>query len=140
MLAPPGTGTIPLRVFDPSFYVLIGTLAAFVLMWFVLRAAHPKRKRVLEGYMEAAGVSLVFLCVSVGLVVYLAVAFPSGNQTSFALFETVLSGYWLAVSLPIVTVGSSVQARSRGAIRWFLPSIGVSLAVFVGVFLYYYLA
>ena len=138
MVDAPGAGTIPLNVVSSSFFVLLGTLAAFVLMWFVLRAAHPNRKRGLEGYLEAAGVSLAFLVLSVALVLYLAVAYPHANRTSFALFETVLSGYWLAVSLPVVTVGSSVQARSRGAIRWFWPAVGVSAALFAGLFLYYY--
>lgn len=137
MVAPPGAGTIPLDIVSSSFFLLLGTLVAFVLMWFVLRTAHPNRKRGLDGYLEAAGVSLAFLAVSVGLVVYLAVAYPHGNRTSFALFETVLSGYWLAVSLPIVTVGSSVQARSRGAIRWFVPALLVSAALFAALFVYY---
>ena len=138
MVPPPGSGSIPLDLFTSPFFILVGTLVAFVLMWFVLRAAHPNRKRGLDGYLEAAGVSLVFLAVSVALVLYLAISDPHANRTSFALFETVLSGYWLAVSLPVVTVGSSVQARSRGAIRWLLPSVGVSLALFVALFLYYF--
>lgn len=139
MLAPPGPGSISLDLADSSFYVLLGTLVAFVLMWFVLRAAHPNRKRGLEGYLEAAGVSLVFLAGSVALVIYLALSDPHANRTSFALFETVLSGYWLAVSLPVVTVGSSVQARSRGAIRWFWPSMAASAVLFTALFGYYYL-
>ncbi len=140
MFPAPGPGAIPLDLVSSSFFVLLGTLVAFVLMWFVLRAAHPNRKRGLEGYLEAAGVSLVFLAFSVALVVYLAVADPQGNRTSFALFQTILSGFWLAVSLPVVTVGSSVQARSRGAIRWFLPSIAASAVLFGVLFLYFYLA
>lgn len=108
-------------------------------MLFVLRAVHPNRKRGLEGYFEAAGVSLGFLVFSVALVVALAVHDPDGNRTSFALFETVLTGYWLALAIPIVTVGSSVEARSRGAIRWVLPSIGVAALLFGGFFGYYYL-
>lgn len=139
MLAPPGPGSISLDLADSSFYVLLGTLVAFVLMWFVLRAAYPNRKRGLEGYLEAAGVSLVFLAGSVALVIYLALSDPHANRTSFALFETVLSGYWLAVSLPVVTVGSSVQARSRGAIRWFWPSMAASAVLFTALFGYYYL-
>lgn len=140
LLQPPGPGPIALDLADPSFFVLVGALGAFVLMWFVLRAAHPNRKRGLEGYLEAAGVSLVFLVLAVALVVYLAATDPHGNRTSFALFETVLSGYWLAVSLPVVTVGSSVQARSRGVIRWFWPSVGASAVLFVALFAFYYLA
>ncbi len=140
MLSGPGPGTIPLDLVSSSFFVLVGTLVAFVVMWFVLRAVHPNRKRGLEGYLEAAGVSLVFLAFSVALVLYLALEDPHANRTSFALFQTVLSGYWLAVSLPVVTVGSSVQARSRGAIRWFLPSLAASAVLFGVLFAYYYLA
>lgn len=140
MLSGPGPGTIPLDLVSSSFFVLVGTLVAFVVMWFVLRTVHPNRKRGLEGYLEAAGVSLVFLAFSVALVLYLALEDPSANRTSFALFQTVLSGYWLAVSLPVVTVGSSVQARSRGAIRWFLPSLAASAVLFGALFAYYYLA
>ncbi|MGP8110790.1 MAG: hypothetical protein ACLQD9_08845 [Thermoplasmata archaeon] len=109
-------------------------------MLFVLRAYHPNRKRGLEGYLEAAGVSLGFLVLSVALVVALAAKDPDGNRTAYALFEAVLSGYWLAVAIPVVTVGSSVQARSRRAIRWLIPSVVVAAVVFLAVFAYYYLA
>lgn len=140
MLPPPGPGSYSLSLASPSVYVLFGTLAAFVLMFFLLRAAHPGRKRGLEGYLEAAGVSLAILVLSVVLVIALAVKDPSGNRTSYALFEAIVTGYWLAVAIPVVTVGSSVQARSRGGIRWFVPSIaGVSL-LFAAIFLYYYAA
>jgi len=138
VLEPPGPGPLPLSLSTPAFYVLVGTFLLFVAMLFVLRAYHPNRKRGLEGYLEAAGVSLVFLAFSVGLVVALAARDPRGNLTAYALFETVLSGYWLAVAIPLVTVGSSVQARSRGAIRWLFPSIAMAIAVFLGVFAYYY--
>ena len=134
----PGPGPDSLSLAVPSFYALVGTLAAFVAMLLVLRTAHPQRKRGLEGYLEAAGVSLGFLVFAVVLVVALAVHDPSGDRTSFALFETVLTGYWLAVAIPIVTVGSSVEARSRGAIRWALPSIGVAVLMFGALFAYYY--
>jgi len=107
-------------------------------MLFLLRAIHPQRKRGLEGYLEAAGVSLGFLVVSVALVVVLAVHDPHGDRTSWALFETVLTGYWLALAIPIVTVGSSIEARTRGAIRWVLPSIGVAALLFGALFAYYY--
>lgn len=140
MIAAPGPGGFPLDLVGPSFYVLVGTLVAFVVMWVALKTWHPRRRRGLEGYREAAGVSLAYLVVSVGLVVALAVDFPSANRTAFALFRTILSGYWLAGALPIVTVGSSVQTRSRRAIPWFLPSIGASLILFLALFSYYYLA
>ena len=138
-MEPPGPGSLALSLASPSFYALVGTLAAFVAMLVVLRTSHPQRKRAFEGYLEAAGVSLGFLVFSVGLVVVLAVHDPHGDRTSFALFETVLTGYWLALAIPIVTVGSSVQARSRGAIPWVLPSIGVAVLSFVALFGYYYL-
>ncbi len=109
-------------------------------MLFLLRRFHPRRKRGLAGYLEAAGVSLVFLVLSVALVVGLALHDRSGNQTSYALYETVLTGYWLAFAIPIVTVGSSVQARSRRAIRWLIPSVVVSALMFAGFFGYFYLA
>ena len=136
----PGPGPYSLSLGVPAFYGLVAALAVFVAMLFVLRAVHPQRKRGFEGYLEAAGVSLAFLSLSVGLVVALALHDPYGNRTSFALFETVLTGYWLALAIPIVTVGSSVQARSRGAIRWVLPSIGVAAVTFVALFAYYYVA
>jgi len=109
-------------------------------MLFVLRAAHPQRKRGLEGYLEAAGVSLAFLGFGVALVVALAVHDPRGDRTSLALFQTILTGYWLALAIPVVTVGSSVEARSRGAIPWALPSIGVAVLLFGALFAYYYVA
>ncbi len=138
-LAWPGPGPNPLSLAEPSFYLLVGALGAFVGMLFALRAFHPNRKRGLEGYLEAAGISLAFLVFAVAAVVALAYHDPHGNQTSLALFDTILTGYWLALALPIVTIGSSVEARSRGAIRWALPSVGVSVALFGALFAYYYL-
>jgi hypothetical protein len=140
LLALPGPGGEQLSLASPAFYALVATLGVFVTMLFVLRAVHPNRKRGLEGYLEAAGVSLGFLVLSVSLAVALAVHDPRGNRTSFALFETVLNGYWLALAIPIVTVGSSVQARTCGAVRWVLPSIAVATLLFVAMFGYYYLS
>jgi len=134
----PGPGSFSLPLDTASFYVLVGTLALFVVMLLVLRAYHPNRKRGLEGYLEAAGVSLGFLVFAVVLVVAVAAHDPMGNQTSYACYETVLTGYWLAFSIPVVTVGSSVQARSRGAIRWLVPSILVAAVMFFALFAYYY--
>jgi hypothetical protein len=139
-MQPPGPGAYDLSLASPPFYALVGTLAAFVAMLVVLRGSHPQRKRAFEGYLEAAGVSLGFLVFSVGLVIALAVHDPHGDRTSHGLFETVLTGYWLALAIPIVTVGSSVQARSRGAIRWVVPSIAVAAVTFVALFGYYYLS
>ncbi len=137
-MQPPGPGPVDLSLASPSFYALVGTLAAFIAMLVVLRTAHPQRKRAFEGYLEAAGVSLGFLLFAVGLVIALALHDPYGNRTSYALFETVLTGYWLALAIPIVTVGSSVQARSRGTIRWVLPSIAVAVLTFGALFGYYF--
>jgi hypothetical protein len=134
----PGPGSASLSLATPSFYLLVGTLALFVGMLFVLRAYYPNRKRGFEGYLEAAGVSLGFLVFGVVLVVTLALRDPSGNPTSWALYQTILTGYWLAFAIPVVTVGSSVQARSRGSIRWMLPSILVAGLMFFVLFAYYY--
>ena len=135
---PPGPGSNLLTLSNPAFYLLVGTLLLFVIMWFVLWAYHPHGRRGLEGYVDAAGVSLGFLAFAVVLVVALVVQDPSGDQTSWALYQTILTGYWLAFAIPVVTVGSSVQARSRGAIRWMVPSIGLSVLMFFALFAYYY--
>ena len=135
---PPGPGATALTLTNPAFYVLVGTLFLFVIMWVVLWAYHPDRKRGLEGYLDAAGVSLAFLVFAVLLVVALVVHDPRGNPTSWALYQTILTGYWLAFAIPVVTVGSSVQARSRGAIRWMFPSIGLAVLMFFALFAFYY--
>ena len=137
-LVPPGPGPHELSLATPSFYLLATTLGLFVLMLFLLRHYYPKRKRGLEGYLDAAGVSLAFLAVGVILVVALATRDPRGNGTAYALYETILTGYWLAFAIPVVTVGSSVQARSRGAIRWMFPSVAIAVAMFFALFAYYY--
>jgi len=137
-LDPPGAGSIGLSLATASFYVLVVTLALFILMFFVLRRYYPNRKRGLEGYLDAAGVSLAFLVFAVALVVALVWHDPEGNRTAFALYTTVLTGYWLAFAIPVVTVGSSVQARSRGAIAWLVPSILIAVVMFAGLFGYYY--
>ncbi len=137
-LAPPGPGPIALPLNTPPFYFLVAVLGTFILMLLVLRAYYPNRKRGFEGYLEAAGVSLAFLIFAVAFVVVIAMHDPKGNTTSFAFYETILTGYWLAFAIPVVTVGSSVQARSRGAIRWVIPSILVAIAMFFAIFAYYY--
>jgi hypothetical protein len=137
-LDPPGPGRIPLSLATPSFYLLMASLGLFILMLLVLHAYYPNRRRGFEGYLEAAGVSLAFLVFGVLLVVTLAVRYPEGNPTSYALYQTVLTGYWLAFAIPVVTVGSSVQARSRGSIRWLVPSVLVAVAMFFALFAYYY--
>lgn len=137
-LEPPGPGTIPLPLDTPAFYVLLATLGLFVVMLLVLRAYYPNRQRGFEGYLEAAGVSLAFLGFGVLLVVAIAMHDPNGNRTSYACYETILAGYWLAFAIPVVTVGSSIQVRSRGAIRWLAPSVAVAVAMFFALFAYYY--
>jgi len=135
---PPGTGSHALSLSTPAFYLLSASLALFVLMLLLLRHYYPNRKRGLEGYLDAAGVSLAFLAFGVILVVLLATRDPNGNDTAFALYQTILTGYWLAFAIPVVTVGSSVQARSRGTIRWLVPSILIAVVMFFGLFAYYY--
>ncbi len=136
--ATPGPGPLALTLATPGFYLLVAVLALFVVMLFVLRSYYPNRKRGFEGYLDAAGVSLAFLVFGVALVVLLVLHDPSGNPTSWALYETILTGYWLAFAIPVVTVGSAVQARSRGAIRWMIPSIAVAALMFGGIFAYFY--
>jgi hypothetical protein len=137
-LVPPGPGTHELSLANPAFYLLAATLGLFVAMLLVLRHYYPSRKRGLEGYMDAAGVSLAFLVFGVVLVVGLATRVPHANRTAYALYETILTGYWLAFAIPVVTVGSSVQARSRQAIRWLVPSVVIAVAMFFAIFAYYY--
>ena len=127
-----------LSLATPAFYLLVGTLLLFVVMLLFLWAYHPNGKRGLEGYLDAAGVSLAFLIFAVLLVIVLALHDPTGDQTSWALYQTILTGYWLAFAIPVVTVGSSVQARSLGAIRWMVPSIALSILMFFALFAYYY--
>jgi hypothetical protein len=135
---PPGPGLHDLSLATPAFYLLATTLGLFVVMLILLRHFYPNRKRGLEGYLDAAGVSLGFLMFGFVLVVALATEDPHGNGTAYALYETVLTGYWLAFAIPVVTVGSSVQARSRGGIRWLIPSMLIAVAMFFGIFAYYY--
>jgi len=133
----PGPGDHVLSLATPGFYLLATTLSLFVVMLLVLRFYHPKRRRGLEGYLDAAGVSLAFLVFALVLVVTLASRYPTGNRSAYALYETILTGYWLAFAIPVVTVGSSVQARSHGGIRWLIPSVLVAIAMFFGIFAYY---
>jgi hypothetical protein len=133
-----GSGPHDLTLASPGFYLLATTLGLFILMLMVLRYYYPNRKRGLEGYLDAAGVSLGFLLFGVVLVVLLVSYYPRANATGYALYETVLTGYWLAFAIPVVTVGSSVQGRSRGTIRWLIPSVLIAIAMFFAIFAYYY--
>ncbi len=136
----PGPGPYPLSLDTAGFVVLAVSLFLFVLMYLVLRSYHPNRKRGLEGYLEGAGVSLIFLVFAFVLVLIVSVHDPRGNKTSYSLYTTILTGYWLAFAIPVVTVASSIQARSRGAIPWLIPSMIVAALMFAGLFGYCYLA
>ena len=134
----PGPGPYDLTLATPSFYILAAVLAIFVLMLWVLRQRHPRGRRGLEGFLEAAGVDLAFLVLALALVVTLVARDPHGNRTAVALYEVVLGGVWLTFAIPIVTVGSAVHHRSRGGIAWLLPSVLVAMLLFVVCFAYYY--
>jgi hypothetical protein len=116
----------------------VGVLGLLVLMYLLLRFRHPSGRRWVAGYLDAAGVDLGFLFASVLLVVWLHLEDPFGNRSAFALYRTVLDGYWLTFAIPIVTVGSSVHSSTRGGVPWRLPSIVTALAIFAAVFAYYY--
>ncbi|MCI4331187.1 MAG: hypothetical protein L3K19_05000 [Thermoplasmata archaeon] len=136
--ASPGPGPYSLTLATPTFYVIVASLALFAAMFWVLREWYPRRRRGLEGYLEAAGVDLVFLSFAVAVVVALVVKDPSGNRTSLALFQVVVGGYWLAFAIPVVTVGSSIHTKSRGGIPWLLPSLAGAVLLFGILFAYYY--
>lgn len=136
----PGPGHTPLTLATPSFYVLATLLGLFAAMLVYLILRYPNRKRAYAGYFEAAGIDLAFLTLSVLLVVGLAWNDARGNRTSWALYQVVLSGYWLTFAIPMVTVASSIESRSRGRIPWVLPSLLLAAAMFGGMFLYYFYA
>lgn len=136
--AVPGPGGFNLTLATPSFYLLVALLFVFGAMLVALRRMYPGRKRGLEGYFEAAGIDLAFLLVGVAIVAALALSDPRGNRTSFALYRVVLGGLWLTFAIPVVTVASSVQSRSRGKIPWLGPAILVAIAMFGVLFAYYY--
>jgi hypothetical protein len=134
----PGPGGFQLTLASFAFGVLVSVLVLPALLYLALRWRHPKGKRWVQGYLEAAGVNLLFLLAAVLIVLGLYFGDPSGNRTSFAIYLTVLDGYWLAFAIPIVTVGTSVHSKTRGGVPWRLPSVVVSLAIFVVIFAYYY--
>ncbi|MCI4325251.1 MAG: hypothetical protein L3K00_05150 [Thermoplasmata archaeon] len=134
----PGTGPYPVNLNVPAFYVLVGLLGLFVLLLWWVHEQYPGRKRILEGFFEAAGIDLAFLAFGVVLVVALASHDPSGNRTSVALYHVVLSGYWLTFSIPVVTIGSSVESRSRGVAAWMIPSLAACALLFLLLFGYYF--
>src|SRR5580658_4269634 len=119
----PGAGRYPVTLHTPAFYLLVAIIVVFAIMYAVLCLQYPRRKRGLEGFREAATISLGFLAFSVVLVITLAMKDPAGNLSAYALDQVVLQGYWLTFSVPVVTVGSSVHTRTRGGIPWLVPSI-----------------
>ncbi len=138
-LPPPGPGPFTISLDTTAFFLLVAVLLLLLLMLWYLWVAYPHRKRGLEGYLDAVGIDIGFALLGIGIVTGLFFYDPSGDLTSYALYRTILSGYWLAFAIPIVTVGSSVQARSRGSIRWLLPSIVIDALLFLAIFGYYVL-
>lgn len=136
----PGRGAYLLALDTTAVYLLAASLFVFIGMLFLLHARYPGRKRGLEGYFEAAGITLAFLSCGLVLVIALALHDPHGNRTSYALYQVVLSGYWFTFAVPVVTVGSSVESRSRGRIPWLAPSVVVAVAMFGVLFAYYFAA
>jgi hypothetical protein len=134
----PGPGPYPLGLNVPAFYVLVGLLGLFVVILWWVHQQYPRRKRILEGFFEAAGIDLAFLAFGVVVVVAVAWHDPSGNRTSAALYHVILSGYWLTFSIPVVTIGSSVESRSRGSAAWLIPSLAVCGILFLAMFGYFY--
>ncbi|HYK93427.1 MAG TPA: hypothetical protein VEY07_05230 [Thermoplasmata archaeon] len=135
---PPGPGPYALALDTVPFAVLLALLGLFVVMFLLLRRSHPRAERALEGYLEAASVDIAFLGFAILLVVALWLHDPHANRTGLALYEVVMRGYWLAFSIPIVTVGSSVHSRSRGSIPWLPPALGVAALLFLVFFGYYF--
>jgi hypothetical protein len=134
----PGTGPYPVDLGTPAFYVLVALLGLFVVVLWQVHVQYPRRKRILDGFFEAAGIDLAFLAFAVVLVVSLAWHDPSGNRTSVALYHVVLSGYWLTFSIPVVTIGSSVESRTGGSAAWMLPSLAACALLFLVLFGYFY--
>lgn len=78
--------------------------------------------------------SLAFPSSGVLLVVIPASRWPQGNSSVHVLYEMVLSSYWLDIGIPIAAVGSSAEAHDRGAIRWLIPTVLVTTALFCSLF------
>lgn|GEM_PF-449135 len=127
----PGPGAYPVPLDVLPFYVLVALFGLFVAMLVWLRRSHPRSRRAFEGYLEAARVDIGFLAVAIVGVALLHFAYPTTNRTGWAVYEAIMGGYWLAFAIPIVTVASSVQSRSRGTIPWRTPAIGLAFVLFV---------
>lgn len=136
----PGPGRYALSLNQPGFYLLVLLLGTFGLILFLLDRIYPGRKRALDGFFEAASIDLAFLIVGFALVLLLAVVDAHGNRTAYALYRVVLNGYWYTFSIPVVTVGTSVEDRSRGTVRWKVPSLAASMVLFAILFAYYWSA
>jgi hypothetical protein len=132
----PGPGRYALPLATPGFYLLLALLGTFGLMLLLLRHQHPRHRRGVEGYLEAASIDLGFLLSGLVLVVALATVDPYGNQTSRALYDVVLGGYWFSFSIPVVTVGASIHRRTRGGVPWLIPSVAAAVALFFVLFAY----
>jgi hypothetical protein len=134
----PGPGHYALRLNAPGFYLLLLLLLTFAAILFLLHRNYPGRRRAVEGFFDAAAIDMAFLLAGLTIVLALVIGDPHANRTSFALYNVVISGYWFTFSIPIVTVGASVEDRSRGSIAWKLPSLLAAGLLFLALFTYYY--
>jgi hypothetical protein len=117
----------------PAFGIILAVLALFFLMFFYLKLSTTS-KRALAGFIEATEVDVAFLGASVILLLYLAANYPSGNHIAWAISQVILQGYWLALAIPIVTVGNTVHGKTRGALAWRDSSIVLALILFAVLF------
>ena len=134
----PGPGRYPMPLNEPGFYLLLLLLGTFGLILFLLHRLYPGRQRALDGFFEAASVDLAFLIVGLGILLALVGVDGHGNRTDLALYHVIVSGYWFSFSIPVVTVGISVEDRSRGTVQWKLPSLLAAGALFAVLFGYYF--
>lgn len=135
----PGSGPYALTLDAPGLYLLGLLLLTFATILVLLHRLYPGRQRAVDGFFEAASIDLAFLIVGLALVLALALSDPHGNRTSVALYRVVTLGYWYTFSIPVVTIGTSIEDRTRGAIAWKLPSLLASGALFGALFVFYYL-
>ncbi len=134
----PGPGPYALPLWTWGFGILLLLVGVLVGIYVVLKQRHPRGRRWVEGYLEAARVDLAFLLFAIALLGGLSATDPLGNRTAWALYRTILGGYWLTFAIPIVTVGSSVHSRTRWGVPGLLPSIVAAGILFLAFFDYYY--
>lgn len=134
----PGPGRYPMPLNDPGFFLLLLLLGTFATILVLLYRLYPGRQRALDGFFEAASIDLGFLIFGLALLLLLSGVDGHGNRTDLALYQVIVKGYWFTFSIPVVTVGTSVQDRSRGTVRWKLPSLLASGALFGGLFAFYF--